>query len=466
MTCRILLADSDREWLKKAKNFLEKELYIVDPVTNGKNAQLSLGKNPYFAVILGLGLKNHSSVRVMSYINTHHPDLKVLAMLDKKAKNPEQGIRLLDKLKQFRIDHILAKSNCFQQLKKELEGLETGKTRPIALPSAQKRASSEKEIHCNDDQFSKIKIEDFYTPKTISFDVFIRLKKGRYIKILHAGDQMEEERLERYRKNKKTAWLYFKKEDLDKYVPFQNFLAGKVVGHTSTKPDTQLGIFKNVAEKYQEQSFFEGVNSKVLEQGKQIAFNISKLVEKEEGLTEYLSSCSTRDPGFPSHTFLVTLFATAVVKQFQWHSPKILETIALAGLLHDIGMLQLPERLIGKSTRDMSAEELALYQKHPEYGAKMVGDSAVIPHTVKQIIYQHHEYYDGSGYPEGKRRNEILILANIISLVDDFVHTIVEEDILPAQAVNIFFNEKNHYHPSIISHFLHLFEDEVILKAS
>ena len=466
MTRRILLADSDREWIKKAQHFLEKERYTVDTACNGKNAQLSLGKNRYFVVILGPRLKNHSSIRVMGHINTNHPGLKVILLLDNQPKDEEQGIRLLEKFKQYHIDHILPKSNNLQQLKEELDNLT-----PPPSPSTGSLPSMEEKVCCNDDQFSKVKKADFHTARTVFFDVFVRLKKSHYIKILHAGDEMEKARLDRYRHNQQVEWLYFKKKDLDKYIQFQNFLGGQLVRHMPDRQEIKTGIFKNVTDKYLEQSFYEGINSKVLKQGKKIAQNIGKMIEKEKNLMALFDTCCTQNSDFANHAFLVTLFATAMVQKLRWNSPKTLETIALASLFHDIGTLRLPKELIGKKTREMNSKELERYWKHPQMGAEMVGGSPAITHTIKQIILQHHEYYNGTGYPAGKRRNEILMLANVLSLVDDFVHTIIENDTLPSRALDIFLDEINvspgRYHPAILNNFLGLFaEPEQFKKAS
>ena len=465
---RILLADSDREWLGKAKHFLEGEHYIVDPVTNGKDAQLFLYRHRYFAVILGLGLKNHSGIRVLQFISAHHSDFRVIAILEQEANKTEQGIPLLEKLNQYRIDNILAKSDHFRQLKEELDKMLTGQELTLTPHSSQETLSEEKDIHCNDDQFSKTKIEDFYISKVIFFDLFIRLRESHYIKVLHAGDKMEPKRLNQYRNNTKIKWFYFKKDDLDKYVKFQNFLAGRLVERTSDKIDVKLNIFNNVADKYWEQSFYEGINATVLKQGKSVAQNIGKLVTKEEHLMKCLTSYCTWNPSYPTHAFLVTLFATAIIKKFKWRSPKTMETVALACLLHDIGMLHLPPSLINKNTQEMTDEELKLYQKHPEIGMELIGDSRLISHAVKQIILQHHEYYDGTGYPRGKRRYEILIPANIVCLADDFVHTIFKHNCLPYQALDIFKSESygssTRYHPAIVNNFVSLFENANDLK--
>ena len=450
MEHRILLADSDREWLKKVKTFLEKELYTVSPVTNGKDAQLSLHQNNYFAIILGMGLKNHSGIKVMRFINIHKPDVKVIAMLD----GTEQGIDLLEELNQYNIDNILPKPDSLERLKEELENLKMTPSPP---------SPKNEDICYDDDQFFKVKIENFYTSQTISFDAFIHMKKKRYIKIFQAGEKMESARLEQYRNNKQTVWLYLKKKDLSKYIKFQNFLFNRLVTRTPDKIDIKLNMLNSIIDNYWQQFFYEGINTRVLEQGKSIAQNIGILVGKEEHLMEHLSSYNAHNSSLSSQVFLITLFSTATIKKFKWRSPKTLETMALACLLHNIGMTQLPPDIMNKNTQEMTAEEWKQYRQHPELGVQLVGDSPLISHTIKQIILQHHEYYDGTGYPHKKRRNELLILANIVCLANDFVHTIFKYNCLPHRALEIFHNENNtlstRYHPAIVRYFYSLFED-------
>ena len=82
--------------------------------------------------------------------------------------------------------------------------------------------------------------------------------------------------------------------------------------------DTKVKIkhLKHVSEKYMEQSFYEGVIPRVLEEGKEVAENICKLVSQEDRLSEVLQNYQDLEPEFYDHSFLVTLFSTAIIKQF------------------------------------------------------------------------------------------------------------------------------------------------------
>ena len=140
----------------------------------------------------------------------------------------------------------------------------------------------------------------------------------------------------------------------------------------------------------------------------------------------------------------------------------------MACLLHDVGKSKLPKELLKKRPWEMTPEELSLYQTHPELGAEMVEDSSLVTNTVKQIILQHHEYYDGTGFPNEKSRNTILTLANIVCIADDFVHIMTDRKIKPVDALQVLSQEKydslTRYNPSIVEGFLNTFIDPKINK--
>ena len=78
MALKILLADPDVEWLQTAQAWLEENLYEVDTATIGKEAQLAVYNNRYFAVVLNLDLQDHPGLMVMKFIKSNHPSQKVI----------------------------------------------------------------------------------------------------------------------------------------------------------------------------------------------------------------------------------------------------------------------------------------------------------------------------------------------------------------------------------------------------
>lgn len=97
-------------------------------------------------------------------------------------------------------------------------------------------------------------------------------------------------------------------------------------------------------------------------------------------------------------------------------SPAELDSLTLAGLLHDIGKTQIPDDILNKQSR-LTDEEFALVKQHPQFGYDILKRQPLDTH-VKQCALMHHERCDGSGYPMGLTLNEIDDYALIIAIAD------------------------------------------------
>jgi HD-GYP domain-containing protein (c-di-GMP phosphodiesterase class II) len=131
-------------------------------------------------------------------------------------------------------------------------------------------------------------------------------------------------------------------------------------------------------------------------------------------------------------------------------------------MFHDIGKTLLPKEFIGMNTKNMSPEQLAQYQKHPELGFGLIENNRALNNSIKQIILQHHEAFDGTGFPFQKKRNMILTLANIVCLADDFVHIMMEEKFQPTEALKRILMNKTgvlRYNSILIEKFINVFVD-------
>lgn len=86
------------------------------------------------------------------------------------------------------------------------------------------------------------------------------------------------------------------------------------------------------------------------------------------------------------------------------------------GILHDIGKTLIPKSILNKKN-SLTSEEFARIKKHPEWGYQTLKDSTELKDIAKYILY-HHERWDGSGYPEGLRGEDIPLVSQIVSLAD------------------------------------------------
>ncbi len=460
MVLNILLIDPSQEWLDSASNFLKEKHYKISSVTNGKDGQITLYNEHFFAVILNYDTQNHSALQVLKFIKINLSAQRVILILESNLPIDNEEISV-DKLIKLGATEVLIKPFAFEVLAETLEGHQTLGDLVSSLPKRE-GVSEEVEVKASDDEFVEIKIEEFYSSKAVLFNVFIKLSSGRYVKILHAGDSFQKDRIDKYKKEKNIDCLYFQKPDRRKYIQFTNRLAKKLIKNEAVPSSNKVNMLKNVSEKFVEETFAVGLKPQVVQQGKEICINVYNMVEKQDDLYKVLRDYQDFDPNAFTHAYLVTLFTSSIIKQFDWQSKTTIETTALACMFHDIGKTQLPEAIRDKKRHELNDEELEVYKTHSTLGAGMVDGHIMMNHSVKQIILQHHEYYDGTGFPTGIRGNRIVTLANIVCLANDFVGIIMRDSIKPVEALKVLLKEKDsvkRYHSMILENFIKVFAD-------
>ncbi len=135
----------------------------------------------------------------------------------------------------------------------------------------------------------------------------------------------------------------------------------------------------------------------------------------EETVTSLASTAEKRDPYTAGHQQRVDRLACAVGKELGLPEQQI-EGLHIAALLHDIGKITLPSEYLAKPAR-LSVEERAIIKCHTEVGYEIL-KNIHFPWPVAEIVYQHHEHLDGSGYPRGLKDQEILLEAKILVVAD------------------------------------------------
>ncbi len=127
------------------------------------------------------------------------------------------------------------------------------------------------------------------------------------------------------------------------------------------------------------------------------------------------SALDARDPYTGNHSRRVSDMACELAGLLGLSEEQTQE-IHIAGHLHDIGKIGIPDRVLLKEGK-LSDEEWSLMKKHPEIGAEILSKSEQFA-RLSAIIIHHHERYDGKGYPFGAKGEEIPIGARIIAICD------------------------------------------------
>jgi PAS domain S-box-containing protein/putative nucleotidyltransferase with HDIG domain len=158
--------------------------------------------------------------------------------------------------------------------------------------------------------------------------------------------------------------------------------------------------------------------------------NITKRRQAEEELTRSLDNLrkalggtvqaiamivEARDPYTAGHQKRVAHLARAIAGEMKLESG-LVEGLRMAAMIHDIGKVSVPAEILSKPTR-LSPIEFVLIQVHPQTGYDILKEID-FPWPIAQIVLQHHERMNGSGYPKGMEGGEILQESRIIAVAD------------------------------------------------
>ncbi len=135
----------------------------------------------------------------------------------------------------------------------------------------------------------------------------------------------------------------------------------------------------------------------------------------EESIKSIANAVESRDEYTAGHMKRVGQLAPAIARELGL-SEDVIHGIALAATIHDVGKISIPVEILTKPGK-LSKVEFMLVQTHAEAGYDIV-KNIKFPWPIAQMIFQHHERMDGSGYPQGLKGEEILLGARIIAVAD------------------------------------------------
>lgn len=149
---------------------------------------------------------------------------------------------------------------------------------------------------------------------------------------------------------------------------------------------------------------------------RRVETTVDKLKLALEGIVKAVSkTMGFRDQYTTLHQKRVADISCAIARKLGWSDDRI-KGLKLAALIHDIGKISTPTDILTKPST-LSPVELQLVKEHAEIGYQILKDFE-FPWDIAEIVHQHHERLEGSGYPKGLKGNEILPEAKVIAVAD------------------------------------------------
>ncbi len=156
---------------------------------------------------------------------------------------------------------------------------------------------------------------------------------------------------------------------------------------------------------------------KAVEQIRQINHEMIETFSSASEISLHMVSNKGHKKSAFCHALNVSVMASAFAYKLGFETSE-LELIGTGAMLHDVGLLKVPEKII-KNPGPLNAAEITARKLHCRYGLELTRDLS-LDKEILQIIFSHHELYDGSGYPDGKKGDEIPRHVRLISLVNHF----------------------------------------------
>jgi diguanylate cyclase (GGDEF)-like protein/putative nucleotidyltransferase with HDIG domain len=133
-------------------------------------------------------------------------------------------------------------------------------------------------------------------------------------------------------------------------------------------------------------------------------------------LLNLAEALDVRETGSSSHCQRVARYAEITARELGL-SPEAVERVRLAGILHDVGRVALPDDVLAKAG-PLTEEEWGWVRAHPAVGARMVETTEY--EDIRSWILSHHERPDGHGYPEGRREDDVPLESSILAVADAY----------------------------------------------
>lgn len=277
--------------------------------------------------------------------------------------------------------------------------------------------------------FFSVRYDLIQTDQPLLYDLFINSSvvkgKEKFIRIFANGNSLSKSEVEEF--HKKYFQLYIPEEQRKIYLKSLVKSNADDVQKTSVIKDTALEYLHNIFGKGKE--FSTEVLSKNIEGCREVVENMVDVLDQHniDSLRNLIGNLSFHDFYTYDHSINVSMYCIQIYKAVNPKATrKELIHAGLGGLLHDLGKIKIPTNILN-NPGGLSDEDYQTIKKHPDFGLELLlgGHCEVNPDIdvkiVARVVHEHHENYDGTGYPKKlKGKEEIHLLARVCTIADFF----------------------------------------------
>lgn len=219
---------------------------------------------------------------------------------------------------------------------------------------------------------------------------------------------------------KNTNYVYIHKRDWADALQFLDHNISLILKNTKISHVSKAELIYDVALFWLRRFFYEKKvrRAEELLLGFKFIDNLKALGDQKQHHRRWLLGLRRSDGKLYTHSLNTCILGLSFAKYLGWEHEKIIE-FARGALLHDIGMLEIPENVVNKPGRLSDTEMLAIKQ-HPKYSYLILETLSSLSRNSLIMIMQHHEHGNGSGYPNGLKLPLINHCARVLRIIDSY----------------------------------------------
>ncbi|MBI3556542.1 MAG: HD domain-containing protein [Deltaproteobacteria bacterium] len=412
-----LVIDPDAEFLKWLQS--DPATVLAPPVLarTGKEAQtiLSDRSRRYSGIFVNPSVADPGGLSVLRCAHLHHIGTPLFLLYDGNPPFNDQ------ELKRLAVHQALRKPLSYAEILALVAPIipTFDASSALAQASLNKDALNE-ELLVSDRDFNPIRIENFLSGHKSFFDVYVRLKNGRYLKILQAADAFSEERVTSYIQ-KGVRSFFIHKDAHASYVSYCDHLATALLRQTVAPLELQIQQVMNSGEETLKFLSERNIPKGTLDHALRFSMNIQRLVtdlkfDQHPLLRDYI-----KDAAVYEHGVGASLIAGLLMPRLKFSIERLQVAIGMATLLHDVGLHATAPGLEDKEENRMTLDELRLYHAHPKESARILATVKGVDSIALHAVFQHHERRDGKGFPNKSAAGAISLVSEIVGISDEFV---------------------------------------------
>jgi hypothetical protein len=264
-----------------------------------------------------------------------------------------------------------------------------------------------------EDEWKVISINLLKGSETASVDIFIKINDIKFVKIYGENDKALGDILEKYG-DKEVTCFYCRKED------YQIFSDHYLKSGDVTDSGRKLLLLKDLLDNF-------GVSKEVVDEVNNIADQNIELVKNDKSIAKFMMAMLNKGDYLTQHSMMVSTISCVLAKKMDWCSNKVLTSLSMAGILHDIMLtedilLNLKEN--DNNLKKLAWKEIKTYKNHVKDVVTLLEKNKDIPQGVIDIIQDHHEFSIKGDFTPKKVASSITQVSALFILADHFCHEV------------------------------------------